>query len=196
MESTETPNAKSVLLLLTYLVPIVFIYTMMKKGDNPFFVAHSKNAAAYLLLLLVLWVLLAFVIDLGSLTTLVYLLAFIGMMYFGAYAAWQGKTANIPVITMLGNKIPLEKWFKKGAAPVSAPMASEAPSPAPVQEPMSTPEPTPAPMEPESPVTPETPVATVVEPEPAPAPMAPEAPSSPSEPSEPTETTSPTQPQA
>ncbi len=171
MQTTTAPassgDAKSVLLLVNYLIPIVFIYTMISKGDNPFYVQHAKNAAGYLVLAValnivfqILWnVVPSLVLTLAMLMNLVYLILFVMTMYFGAYAAWQGKPGNIPVISMIGAKIPLEKWFKKGAAAPTTAAATPTP-----EAPVSAPAPTPAP-------TPEAPV--VAAPAPTPAPEAP-----------------------
>lgn len=180
MQTTTAPSsssdAKSVLLLVNYIIPIVFIYTMISKGENPFFVGHAKNAAGYLVLAIalnivfqILWnVIPSLVGTLAMLMNLLFLVLFVMVMYFGAYAAWQGKTGNIPVVSMIGAKIPLEKWFKKGtvapapAAATPAPMASS-PTPAPeAPAPVSAPTPAPeAPVsEPAAPVAPSAPTET------------------------------------
>lgn len=195
--STNDPNAKSGLLLVTYLIPLVAIYTVMKKGENPFFLSHSKNAAGYLVvwiavdvLLQIMWRAGPSIIPLAMLFNLILFVLFVYVMYFGAYAAWQGKMSNMPVITAIGQKIPMEKWFKKSVTPASTTPAASAPAqtvmpkPAPMTEPMPvitpTPEPTPEPMpEPVVAPTPEAPVVTPAPEAPTPPPATPEAPAAP-----------------
>lgn len=131
------PNTKSILLVITYLIPIVFIYTMIKKSDKPFFVWHSKNAAAYLLVILsltvlfnILWAILpSLVVILSSVLNLLYLVFFLLIIYLGIVkGSWIGKQTSIPVLTNIGQKLPLEKWFNTGAK-AAAPEASSTPTP-------------------------------------------------------------------
>lgn len=129
------PNAKSILLLITYLIPLVAIYTMMKKGDNSFFVHHSKNAAGYLVLLIALnilfriaWVIIpSLAVTLATVLNLIYLALFIVIIVFGILPAWHGKEPSIPLITGIGQKIPLEKWFGHSPSVLSSSTASAAP---------------------------------------------------------------------
>ncbi len=168
---------KDWLAFATYFFPIVLIYTMMKKGSEPRYVWHSKNAAGALVIYLIIQILanvlfniLPFIVY--TIFNLVSLAMFILMVY-GGWQAANGKQPTLPVVTQLGQKIPLEKWFKgsamaptaqSAAAPVSAPVAPTAQSAA-----APVPEPTPAPM-PE----PAAPVVTPTEPTP-PTPPAPYA---------------------
>ena len=183
------PNAKSILLVITYLIPIAFIYTMMTKGDKPFFVWHSKNAAAYLLVAIglnivfqILWSIIPGLAGILSMVmNLVYLVLFVMVVYFGIVkGSWEGKQTPIPVLTQIGQKLPLEKWFHKGPAPTAAPAAV-----APVQAPDPTPTPTPEPAAPVEhvehvePVTPTAPTGVVA---PVPTPAAPATPEPPSAP--------------
>ncbi len=170
------PNAKSILLVVTYLIPIAFIYTMIKKGDNPYFVWHSKNAAAYLLVAIVLnivfqvlWSVIPGMAGiLSMLMNLAYLFLFVAVVYFGIVkGSWVGKQTPIPVLTGFAQKLPLEKWFKKGPAPTAAPTA--------------VPPSAPAPTAPAEPAVPEAPSI-----EQTPPPSAPEAPIEAPKPEEPT----------
>ena len=160
------PNAKSILLVVTYLIPLAAIYTMMTKGDKPFFVWHSKNAVAYLIVVIalnivfqILWSVIPGLAGILSLVmNLAYLLLFIMVVYLGIVkGSWEGKQTSIPLLTQIGQKIPLEKWFHKGAAP-TAPTAAVAPVQAPDPTPTPTPEPA-APVEHVEHVEPVTPTA-------------------------------------
>jgi hypothetical protein len=153
------PNAKQWLIVLTNLVPIVLIYTMMKKGKEAFYLAHSKNAAGALVIGLViqivyriLWIIIPTLSIVFLILNVVYGLLGLLMIY-GAYEGWQGKQPNLPVVTMIGQKIPLEKWFNKAEASMNT---SAAVTPA---APASTPEPAPTPA-PESPAAPAAPEST------------------------------------
>ena len=157
--------------------PLVFIYTMMKKGTDSNYLWHSKNGAgatvvsiALNIIFQVLWIVLGASMTFLALVFQLVNVAFGILMIYGAWQAWNGKLPTLPVITQIGQKIPLEKWFKgsataqSAAAPVSAPVAPTAQSAA-----APVPEPTPAPM-PE----PAAPVVTPTEPTP-PTPPAPSA---------------------
>ena len=163
---------KDWLAFVTYFIPIVLIYTMMKKGSESNYVWHSKNAAGALVIYLIIQILASVLFNIlpmivYTIFNLVSLAMFILMLY-GGWQAANGKLPTLPVVTQIGQKIPLEKWFhgsaataqSTAAAPVSAPAA---PTPTPVAAPA-----TPAPM-----------------PEPTPAPTAPAAPA-PTEPTPPT----------
>ncbi|QQR54964.1 hypothetical protein IPG41_00065 [Candidatus Peregrinibacteria bacterium] len=187
--------------LVAYIGPL-FIWTMMKHGDNPSYVWHAKNAAGIFAVDVAIYLvlqILAFVMPIGMLGLfgLIFWAARVLMTLmtlFALWQAWNGKQAVLPLASGIGQKIPLEKWFHKSpAAPaasvvtpvaVSISVASPAPSPEPVTtptpvEPAPTPEPTPAPM-PEAVKAPEAPVATAPMPAPeAPKPVEPTPPAAP-----------------
>ncbi|MFA6024635.1 MAG: hypothetical protein WC777_05575 [Candidatus Gracilibacteria bacterium] len=174
---------KDWLAALTYIIPILFIYMMMKKGKETMAVWHSKNAAGIIVVALALNIVVQILFSIlpftWSLTmTLVNLinLAFFVLVLYGAWQAFEGKQVHLPIITQVGQKIPLEKWFKaEGHTAPAANPAPEAPAPvvetpAPVVETatpvMEAPAPTPAP---------ETPAPVVEAPAPAPVEEKPEA---------------------
>ncbi len=182
--AAPTP-AKDVDALLAYIGPL-FIWTMMKHGDNPSYVWHAKNSAgifavdvALTIVLQVLWVVMP--VSLFTIFGHVALVIRIGMGVMSIYALWQtwnGKQAMLPFVTGLGQKIPLEKWFhKKDAAPVVAAPVATTPAPAAAPAPVAMPEPMPVPA-PEAPKPVEMPVsapAPMPEPMPTPIAVAPEA---------------------
>ncbi|MEK9160347.1 MAG: hypothetical protein AAB383_06500 [Patescibacteria group bacterium] len=181
---------KDWLAFATYFFPLVLIYTMIKKGSEPAYVWHSKNAAGAIVISIllqiisrILWAALAMSL-LSMILSLVLLALFILMIYGGLQAA-NGKQPTLPVVTQIGQKIPLEKWFKGSAATPAA--SASAASPAPMATPaptMETPAPAPAPMPEPAPMAAPAP-APMPEPMPAPTP-APEAPATPAEPTPPT----------
>lgn len=169
-DTTPVPGstpAKDWLIPVTYIIPIVFIYTMMKKGSDSNYVWHAKNGAgavvigiALNILFRVLWTVLgaslSFLFMIFNLVNLVFGI----LMIYGAWQAWQGKLPNLPVVTKVGQMLPLEKWFH-GSAAGAAPAAST-PAPAPQAAPAPVaPAPTPAPVAPAAPTepTPPTPPA-------------------------------------
>lgn len=182
--SGSTP-AKDWLIPVTYIIPIVFIYTMMKKGSDANYVWHAKNGAGIVVFAIALNILFRILLgvlgnSLGFLLVIFNLLnlAFLILIIYGAWQAWQGKLPTLPLITKIGQMLPLEKWFHGSAAPTSvAPAAS--PAPAPQAEPVA--QVAPAPVAPT---------------EPSPAPVTPVEPSAPAAPSEPTPPTPPAAPQA
>lgn len=170
--TTPAPSAPSAqkdwLAFATYFFPLVLIYTMIKHGKEGNYLYHSKNAAGAIVIDIilqiitrVLWSVLAMPI-LSLVLNLAFLALFILMVY-GGWQAANGKTPKLPVITQIGQKIPLEKWFNKDAAPASASPAPAEPPAAPAQPvaeasaPAPAPEPTPAPAAPAAPATPATP---------------------------------------
>lgn len=214
--------AKDVDAVLAYVGP-VFIWTMMKHGDNPSYVWHAKNSAGLFavdLAITVVLQVLASILPISlfgvfGLVAWILRLAMAAASIFALWQTWNGKQFVIPFVTGFGQKIPLEKWFKKDAsAPSAAPMATPAPTPTPApmaaqEAPVATPvmeapvapapvveapapAPMPAPVAPvmEAPVTP-APVVETPAPIPTPAPEAPVAPAAPVAPSEPTPPTTP-----
>ncbi len=206
--------AKDLDAVLAYVGP-VFIWTMMKHGDNPSYVWHAKNGAglfavdlAITVVLQVLWAILPIsLFGVFGLVAWILRLAMAAASIFALWQTWNGKQFVIPFVTGFGQKIPLEKWFKKDAsAPSAAPMATPAPMPTPAPEAPAAPVATPvmeapvapapvveapAPMPaPEAPVAP-APVVETPAPMPTPAPEAPAAPAAPVAPSEPTPPTTP-----
>lgn len=174
-------SGKDWLAFLTYFFPIVLIYTMLKHGKEPNYVWHSKNAAGAIVVSLViqilyrvLWAVLTMPL-LFMILNLLNLVLFVVMVY-GGWQAANGKLPTVPLITKIGQKVPLEKWFNKAETAAAAPAAAPA-QPAPAAE-------APAQAAPAAPVAAPTPAA--------PAAPAPEAP----KPAEPTPPTPPAQPQA
>lgn len=171
--------AKDVDALIAYIGP-VFIWTMMKHGDNPSYVWHAKNAAgifaldlALMIVLQVLWIVmpLGMFAIFGLVAWIVRLAVAVASIY-ALWQTWNGKQAVLPFVSDFGQKIPLEKWFHQSgvsapaaAAPVAAPAPVEAPvvAPAPTPAPAPMPEPTPTPVV-------ATPAPVIVE-MPAPAPV-------------------------
>lgn len=145
---------KDWLAFATYFFPIVLIYTMMKKGSETKYVWHSKNAAGAMVIYLIIQVLanVLFSILPGIVYTIFNLvsLAMFILMVYGGWQAANGKLPTLPVVTQIGQKIPLEKWFHgSAAAPAAAPMAASTPAPAPTAAPVApAPAPTPAPAAP------------------------------------------------
>lgn len=182
---TTAPSApagatKDWLIPVTYIIPIVFIYTMIKKGTDANYVWHSKNAAGMLVISIaiqIIYQILWMFLTIGILFQLINLANFLFflLMVYGAWQGWNGKLPKLPVITQVGQKLPLEKWFKKGEAATAQNAATPVPTPAPT--PVATPAPAP------------------VEPTPAPTP-APAAPVEAPKPTEPTPPTPPAQPAA
>lgn len=181
--NTPTPSAspKDLEALLAYIGPL-FIYTMIKKGDSASHVWHAKNGAGLFVLSLglviaiqILWVLMPLsVLAMFGLIAWLFYLALGLASLFGAWQAWNGKQWTIPVVTNIGQKIPLEKWFHKGG--MTAPVAmTSAPAPTPI-------EPTPAPVEPTPAPAPVASAPAPVEPTPAPTPVTPSEPSNPATP--------------
>ncbi len=168
---------------------ILFLYTAWAKSDSPTHMFHAKNGAGLFVVYLGIYILMNILVTvlpvgmmalLSLIMSLVNLLVLVASLY-GAWNAWKGKQWSIPVVTGIGQKIPLEKWFHKG----SASMASSAPV-APAAAPAQTPaEPAPMPASEAAPA-----------PAPMPAPTAPEAPATPAAPSAPTEPTPPQTPAA
>ncbi len=107
--------------LWAYIGPM-FIYTIIKRRDSASHVWHAKNGAALFVggfALIVLFQILAWVTPNGLLAffNLFYSLVMIVVGVVSLYAAWQawnGKQWSIPVVSDLGQKIPLEKWFHAG----------------------------------------------------------------------------------
>lgn len=158
---TPTGAPKDWLIPVTYIVPFVFIYTMIKKGAESNYVWHAKNGAGYTAIAIVLNIIFqilwgALSSSLGFLYTIFNLvdLALVLLMFYGAWQAWEGKLPMLPVVTKVGQMLPLEKWFKGGEAAVVTPIApvvepTPAPSePTPAVEPTPTPEPEPTMPEP------------------------------------------------
>jgi hypothetical protein len=164
------PGQKDWLAFATYFFPLVLIYTMIKKGGESNYVWHSKNAAGALVIDIVIQVLIQIlwsIVTIPLLYTILNLatLALFILMVYGGWQAANGKLPTLPVVTQIGQKIPLEKWFKgsamaptaqSAAAPVPAPMAS---APAPMPEPTPMAPAAPAPTEPTPPTPPTTPAA-------------------------------------
>ena len=159
------PHAKDWLVVVTNIIPIALIYTMMKKGKDSFYAWHSHNAAgaivvsiALQILYRVLWAVLplslSFVFSILNLVNL----ALGILMIYGAWQGWQGKMPKLPLITQIGQKVPLEKWFNKDANAAPAPTAAPASSPAPAAQPTAPAAPA-APTEPTPPTPPATPAA-------------------------------------
>ncbi len=156
----------------------LWIYTAWAKSDSPSHMWHAKNGAGLFVIYLGVYIImniLVTVLPVGMLALLGMIMMIVNLAVglaslWAAWNAWKGKQWTIPVVTNIGQKIPLEKWFHKGAAapmaastpaatPTPAPMAEPAPmpspTPAPMPEPMPTPAPTPsAPTEPTPPQTP------------------------------------------
>ncbi len=167
---------------LAYLPPLLFILTMIKKGDSPSHVWHAKNGAGVFVLAIGVNVVEQILVRTIGLYFLVPLLslALVLLMLFAAWQAWNGKQFNIPVVTGIGQKIPLEKWFHKdamGTATTPSPSPAAPSSATPAAAPVATPSPeaVSAPM-PSAPV--ESPAAPVSMPAPA-AVEAPETPMAP-----------------
>lgn len=166
----------------------LFLYTAWAKSDSPSHMWHAKNGAGLFVIYLGLYIvmnILVTVLPVGMVGLLAMIMNLINLAIglaslWAAWNAWKGKQWTIPFVTNIGQKIPLEKWFHKGAAaPMSAPAAAPSAPAAPAAEPTA---PAPAPM-----AEPVAPVAPAPTPEPAAsAPMAPEAPAAPSEPTPPT----------
>ncbi len=155
-------QAKDWLAFATYFFPLVLIYTMIKHGKEGNYLFHSKNAAGAIVVDIVLQVITRVIWSVLAMPiiSLVLNLAFLALFILMVYGGWQaanGKTPTLPVITQIGSKIPLEKWFNKDAAPAAAPVAT-APA-APVAAPATAaPAPTPAPAAPAAaPAAPEAP---------------------------------------
>ncbi|MFA5855209.1 MAG: hypothetical protein WC846_02910 [Candidatus Gracilibacteria bacterium] len=157
-------------------VPLLFILTMLQKGDDSVHVWHAKNGAGLFAASICLTVVVQILFGILPLSLLgvfalvawvIRVLILVAVVY-GAWNAWNGKQWNIPVLTPYAQKIPLEKWFKKVAV-VSAPEAPVAPvEPAPEAAPVAPiapaapvapSEPTQATLMPEDPTTPTTPAA-------------------------------------
>lgn len=164
---------------------LLFLYTAWAKSDSPTHMWHAKNGAGLFVVYLALYIvmnILVTVLPVGMMALLSMIMSLINLVIllaslYGAWNAWKGKQWSIPVITAIGQKVPLEKWFHKGAAPMAsspAPVAAPAPeAPAPAPTPTPAPMPTPAPEAP-------APTAT-----PTPAPAAPTAPTEPTPPTTP-----------
>lgn len=169
-------------------IPFLFILTMVKRGSDGFHLFHAKNGAGLFVTSILLYAalqIIGFVIPVSMIEiyalifNLVRILIAVAVI-FGAFLAWSGKQPNLPIITQIGQKMPLEKWFKAAAEGAPAVTNAETTSSAPAE---SAPAPTPAPMPaPEPIVSPEpTPVPPAAPEEPAPeasptAPVTPEAP--------------------
>lgn len=178
----------------------LFLYTAWAKSDSPSHMWHAKNGAglfvAYLGLYIVMNILVT-VLPVGMMGLLALIMNLINLAIgiaslWGAWNAWKGKQWTIPVITGIGQKVPLEKWFHHSATPSMSPAApvaaAPAPTPAPVEPtpepmPMTMPEPTPTPAP--TPMPEPMPAPTPVEPAPAPMPEATPAPSEPTPPQTP-----------
>lgn len=188
--STPTGAPKDWLIPVTYIIPIVFIYTMIKKGTDSNYVWHAKNGAGAVVIAIALNILFQVLWSvLGTSLTFLYMvfnlvnLAFGILMIYGAWQAWNGKLPTLPVITMVGQKLPLEKWFKKSeAAVVSSTTTTTVATPATPATPATT-------------TTTTTTTPAPVEPTPTPTPT-PAAPVEAPKPTEPTPPTPPAQPAA
>ena len=161
--TTPNPSSKDWLAFLTYFIPIVLIYTMIKKGNEPAYLWHSKNAAGSIVTIIIIQILIQILRMVLTMPLLIMILklaslALLVLMIYGAWQAANGKLPTLPVVTQIGQRIPLEKWFKGSTTAQSA----AAPVPMPTPAPMA---PTPAPMAP------------------TPAPMASPAPTEPTPPS-------------
>ena len=208
MQMPAPTPAKDVPATLAYVGPI-FVWTMMKHGDNPSYVWHAKNGAGLFAVSLAVYVVLQILVRVMpvsllavfGLIVMAYNILFAVVVIYSLWQTWSGKQFVIPFVTNLGQKIPLEKWFhpKDASAVTPAPVAApttpasssapvaEAPS-APTPAPAPAPTPTPAPEPMPTPVA-ETPAPEpVVTPAPTPVAEAPVAPSAPTEPTPPTPT--------
>lgn len=196
-ETSQMPASTPVkdwLIPLNYIIPIVFIYTMMKKGTDSNYVWHAKNGAGILVIAIGLNILfsMTWAVLGASLSFLLMIFnlinfAFLIVMIYGAWQAWQGKLPNLPVITKIGQMLPIEKWFHNSGS--SSAMQTPATPPAPETAPKPA-EPMPAPVEPIS-----APAPTSVEPMPV-APIPTPAPEATNEPSPSNNPNPPVAPQA
>lgn len=171
----------------------LFLYTAWAKSDSPSHMWHAKNGAGLFVVYLGLYIvmnILVTVLPVGMMSLLALIMSLINLAIgiaslWGAWNAWKGKQWTIPVITNIGQKIPLEKWFHHSTQSSMSPAAPVAAvqTPAPMPEPMPMPEPTPpTPVEPAPAPMPE----PMPMPEPTPAPVEPmPTPSAPTEPTPP-----------
>jgi|GEM_PF-2258951 len=174
----------------------LFLYTAWAKSDSPSHMWHAKNGAGLFVVYLGLYIvmnILVTVLPVGMMSLLALIMNLINLAIgiaslWGAWNAWKGKQWTIPVVTNIGQKIPLEKWFHHSATPSMSPAAptAAAQTPAPTPAPMPTPvEPTPTPAPMPEPMPEPTPAPTPVEPAPAPMPEPTPAPVEPTPPQTP-----------
>jgi len=177
--TTQSPAQNPNLFAALAYVPLLFILTMLQKGDDPVHVWHAKNGAGLFAASIALTVIVTILFGLMPLSLLGIFalvawasrLLILFAVVFGAWNAWNGKQWNIPVLTPFAQKIPLEKWFKKGAVTVTpeatvapaetpaAPVESAPQAPAAPETPVAPSEPTQATLMPEDPTPPSTPAA-------------------------------------
>ena len=202
-----TPNGKDWEIAIAYLF---FPYTIWKRGNDSNALWHSKNAIGILLVTIIAYLIvvaLSYVMPISMLSligTLAKIVEFgaVAVSLYAAWQAWEGKQWNIPFVTPLGQKIPLEQWIKKAttaSAPTTASTAQAvSSSPAAPSEPMNVVTSTASavsPVAPSEPVSVEAPAPMAAEPMPMamsePAPMPEPMPTPVVETSAPVETTMP-----
>lgn len=139
-EQSQMPASTPVkdwLIPLNYIIPIVFIYTMMKKGTDSNYVWHAKNGAGALVFAIglniifrLIWAVLGASLSFMLMIFNLINFAFLIVMIYGAWQAWQGKLPNLPVITKIGQMLPIEKWFHSSESSSAMPRSETVSTPA------------------------------------------------------------------
>ena len=119
-DTTPVATQKDFTAAIAYIGPL-FLYTAWKKPMSAFHLSHAKNAAGlfvgeilvYMSLTLITWVIPFSLSMLSMMATLYWLIRVIMAVasLYGAWETWNGKLWNIPVLSKIGESIPLEKWF-------------------------------------------------------------------------------------
>jgi len=102
---TNTPSPEDNILAALAYIPGVFLITALIKGKNPFHLWHAKMGAFSTFIFIFPVVITAFVN--GLIGIILYVLFFIFIVIAGL-KAWKGQKLEIPGLSGLISKIPLE----------------------------------------------------------------------------------------
>lgn len=135
---TQEEKQNRLLDALSYL-PFLFILNLMQNGKNEKSMWHSKMGALSTLIFMIPVIVGAFISVFFGGMLYGFFFLYIGL---SGYKAWSGDKLEIPFLTKIGTKIPLEMFLKKNTTiPVEPPTSSQVtsnPAPTPTATPATT----------------------------------------------------------